>query len=850
MSARRSSAGGWRLAARLARREIRSGLAGFRIFLACLVLGVAAIATVQSLSGAVLRGLEEDGQSILGGDIVFRTVFQPAPEEARRTAVALAAAMSETAEMRAMARTADGDTTLVELKAVDDAYPLYGEVVLAGGGTLAEALALRDGIWGAVVEETLATRLGLAPGDRFGLGAAEVELRDLIVGEPDRAAGGFALGPRVMLARAALPDTGLAVTGSLIDWDLRLRLPPGVGPAEALAAMEAAVPDAHWRVRDRSNAAPSLRRTIDRLTMFLTLTGLTALLVGGVGVGNATRAHLEARIPTIATLKTLGAPSGLVFRIYLVQMMAIAALGTAIGLVIGAAVPVLLADLLAEVLPIPVDPGIFPARLAIAAVFGLLTALAFTLWPLFRARAVPAAALFRDRVVPATIRGGWRAWLPVTVALAALALLAILTSSDRGLAAGFVAGAAAAVVLFRAAALALVAAARAAGRLPALRRPTLRLAIASLYRPGAPTAQIVLSLGLGLTVLVAIGQIEGTLRHEIERTLPQEAPSFFFVDIQNSQKPAFDALIAATPGGEIVDAVPSLRGRIVAVDGVPADQAVVDPDYAWINNGDRGVTYAAEPAPGTTILAGAWWPPDHDGPPLVSIAEEVALAYGIGPGAVLTVAVLGRDLDFEVANVRAVDWGSLNVNFTLVTTPQPLASAPHTWLATARVPEAGELALQRAVGEALPNVTTVRLKEALETLNRIVGQVATAIRATAGVTLLAGGLVLAGVVAAGHRRRVYEAVVLKVLGATRRRVLAAFLTEYGLLGLTTAVVAAAIGTAAAWAVLSFVMRIGFIFDAAALAMTMLLCLAATIGFGFVGTWLALGQKAAPLLRNE
>lgn len=842
----------WGLAARLARRELRGGLSGFWIFLACLTLGVGAIATVQSLSGAVMQGLAEDGSEILGGDLVLDTVYTPPTEQQQETARGLSDTTSLTAELRAMAHVASGDNTLVELKAVDGPYPLYGTVVLASGGTLADALARRDGVWGAVAEETLATRLELKVGDRIRLGTADFELRDLIVSEPDRAAGGFALGPRVMVTTDALAGSGLVVPGSLINWDLRLRLPAGTTPEAAKSALEAAYPDAIWRARDRDNAAPSLQRTIDRLTTYLTLTGLTALLVGGVGVGNAARAYLDGRIPTIATLKTLGASAGLILRTYLLQIMVLAGLGTAAGLVIGAVAPILLARLLHGVLPIPLAIGIFPGALLVAALFGLLTALTFALWPLYLARAVPAAALFRDRTAAQLAPeggGALGAVLPIGLALLALAALAVWTSADRMLALSFVGAAAATVLLFRAAAFLTIRAARRAGRVRV--GPMLRLALAALYRPGAPTRQIVLSLGIGLTVLVAIGQVEGAMRREINDTIPAEAPSFFFVDVQGSQKAAFDALIAATPGGRIVDAVPNLRGRITKVNDRPAATAVVDPDYAWINNGDRGVTYATAAPEGARIVEGEWWPADYDGPPLVSIASEVARAYGIGPGDTLTVNVLGRDLVLEVANVREIEWGRLNVNFTLITSPRPLSGAPHTWLETAKVPDAEEPGLQRAVGEAFPNVSTIRLKESIETFNGLMQQVATAVRATAAVTLAAGGLVLAGVIAAGHRRRVYDSVILKVLGGTRRTILSAFLVEYGLLGLVTALIAAVLGTAAAWAVLTWLMRIDFVaIDVASLLGTIALCLAATLSLGFAGTWIALGQKAAPLLRNE
>jgi putative ABC transport system permease protein len=296
--------------------------------------------------------------------------------------------------------------------------------------------------------------------------------------------------------------------------------------------------------------------------------------------------------------------------------------------------------------------------------------------------------------------------------------------------------------------------------------------------------------------------------------------------------------------------VPSLRGRIVSVNGVEAEKAIINSSKASWLRGDRGITYAATMPPKAKLLQGQWWPADYDGPPRISVFKDIADIFGLKPGDHMVLNVLGRDIEAEVANIRDIDWGTLGINFTLVMSPKPLSAAPHTWLATVKVPQAEEPALQRAVTDAFPNVTTVRLKDALETVNALLSQIGTAVRSTAGITLLAGALVLAGAIAAGHRRRIYDAVVLKVLGATRGDIMRAFLIEYGLLGLLTAVIACALGSVAAWGVLTFVMKIDWTFLPLTLVGTAGLCVAITLGFGFLGTWVALGQKAAPLLRNE
>jgi putative ABC transport system permease protein len=829
------------LALRLARRELRGGVRGLRIVLACLALGVGAIAGVGTLRAGIERGLAEQGQQILGGDLEVQGGSQPLPDTLRAWLRARGAAISDVVTMRSMLVAPSGERMLVELKAVDQAWPLVGR---AEPGV--NALAAREGRFGLAAEPLVLDRLALKPDDLVRVGEASFVLRSAIFQEPDRVASPSILGPRVLIPLAALPQTGLIQPGSIVEHHLRVAVPSGADVQATIQAIRAEFPNTGWRIREARDAAPGVSQFIDRTSLFMTLVGLTSLLVGGVGVANGVRAWLEARTRTIATLRCLGASPLLVFAVCLIQVMALATLGVLAGLALGVALPVVGGTLLKDVLPVQPAAGLFPRPLLPAALYGLLTASTFALWPLARAMRVSGGALFRDGVLPVAARPSWRL-LGLNGLLAAILVgVTIASAEDRGFALAFCGVAAGTLLLFRLGGAALMRVARAA---PSPHRAWARLGLANLHRPGAPTSLMLVSVGVGLSTLAAVALIEANISRQVIEQMPANAPSFFFVDIQNAQLDRFRQL-TAIPGVRDVRDVPSLRARVVAVNGVPADQVRTTPDTAWALRGDRGLTYAAAMPEGTRLVAGTWWPADYHGPPLVSFDANLARGWGVGVGDVIRVNVLGRDIDLKIASLRDIAWRSMGINFTLVASPGLLEHAPHTHIATLRADPGAQAEVLRRVTDALPNVSGIRVADVLAAVDALLSRIAGALAATGSVTLAAGALVLAGAVAAGQGRRIREAVILKTLGATRAQVRAAWLVEFGLLGATAGLIAAAVGTAASWGVMRFVMHAEWTFLPGRLAVTVFACIVLMLGFGYAGTEAALRAKPAPLLRNE
>lgn len=831
---------------RFALRELRGGLHGFYIFLACLAVGVAAIAGAGSLGAAINAGMRGEGQAILGGDIALELNYRDA-SAAELAYMQTSGEVSLSRDMRAMAKSHANDVrTLVELKAVDAAYPLFGAVSLRGNMELQSALAQRNGVWGAVIESPLALRLNAQAGTMVRIGAQDFEVRGIIVREPDRASGGLALGPRVMVAAGSLDATRLVQPGSLQVRHYRIKLLPGADLKNWTEALNAKFPDAAWRVRDRENSAPSTQQFLEQMALFLTLTGLTALVVGGVGAGNAVHGFLLRKRETIATLKCLGAEGGMIFRTYLAQIILLAFLGIAIGLVAGAAIPFLLASILADMLPVPAQFAIYPLPLLYASIFGLVTAIIFAIWPLARAREISAAALFRDIVAPVR-RWPRPEYITATVALTgALAGLAFLIAGDARFAFWFVAGIAASFVLLRLLAAAIMALAR---KLPSPSRPELRLALANLHRPGSPAPAVLLSLGLGLSLLVTIAMVEGNITRQVNERASTLAPSFFFLDIQSADVEAFRLLAGRFNGVSEVDSMPTLRGRIVRIKDMPATPESVPQEARWALRGDRVLSFASAPPEDTELAAGEWWPPEYTGPPLLSLDASLAANMGLGVGDTLTVNVLGRDIEARIANLRRIDWSTMGVNFALIFSPGLISSAPHSYLAAAHAVESEEEPFHKAVTDKFPGISVVRVREALETVNALLNNLAMAVRSAGGVTLVTGILVLAGALAAGHGQRLYDAVVLKVLGASRARVVLAYAAEYALLGLAAAGLASVIGTVAAYMTVTYLMHAEFVFLPGTLVVTLTGTVLLTISLGLAATWRVLGQKAATVLRT-
>lgn len=838
------------LSARYALRELRSGFRGFRIFLACLALGVAAIAAAGSTASAFRAGLAVQARDIVGGDIAV-TIGQREFTAREQAALGRFGAVSYAASVAAMGEAASGQRHLVELRGVSPDYPLAGKVELAGRARLVDALQASNGAAGAAVEPAVLQRLGLKLGDRFMVGSVPLVARAILISEPDRLARGFGLGPRVLTRLDVVRGGGLL--SGLIPFGETARIALSAGSDLALsearlrAALVAAGPGG-WRMTDRTNAAPGLARLIDSLQYFLTFIGFAALLAGGLGIQQAVSAHLEARRPSIAVLKTLGATGALVRNLYLLQVAGVAALGISIGVAIGADVPLVLGVVVRNSLPAPALFAVYPRPLLTAAGFGALATGAFSLTPLGLARATAPAALLRSHLQPAS-RPMFEL-LAAAICATALAGLAIMAAPDELTGAILVAGV---VIAFGVLRLLGLAAARASKPLRAFARGSWRLGLANLAAPGSAAGAATPAIGLGVALLAAVVLIQSSLLAQVSDVAPRTAPQLVFVGIPPDRGPAFDEAIAGAlgrpPPPQSYLRAPFFTGRIVAVRGQPAAQVRAEPGERWILDHDISMSALAAPPPGAGVVKGRWWAPDYAGPALAAVSVDAARGPRLRVGDAISLDVLGRRIEARVAVLRKVDVATFGAPFPVILDPHALAGAQLKSVAVARATPAEEGRITRALGAAFPQVDVVSVREALESATELFDRLAFAVRAAAAVASAAGLLVLAGAIAARSRQRMREAAILQVLGATRAQVLGAYGVEYGAVGVIAGTVGVLVGALAAWPIVTRVFEARWSVDWTAVASLALAAGALAAAGGLLAGLVALGRPPARTLRE-
>jgi len=825
-----------RFVLRLAWRETRGAWRHFGYFFACITLGVSALVGVGSFADSLERTVARSAKSLMGGDVEVRS-SQPLPGDA--AALIAGVATTRVREMVAMAQAGPSQSHIVELKAVEPGYPFYGALVTEP----ARPLETLIGGGRALVHDALLARFGLRLGDRFRVGDLELTITGVIQKEPDRAIGVFSLGPRVLIAGDDLDRTGLIRPGSRVRYRTLVRLPEG-RDAQAFRDRLAAALPAGQRVSTFGQAQPGLRRFWDQLTMYLGLTGLVALMVGGIGVAVSVNAFVRQKLASIAILKALGAGWRPLLAAYLLQTALLGLGGSALGALLGSAVQPLLAPTLTRLLPIELTLSFSLRAVLSGLAMGVGVTLLYALWPLLQIRHVRPALILRMDIEP-RLRGR-RPWATALPLAAGLAGLALWQAGSWKIGALFAGGLAAALVLLALGARLVTTLARRVR----WRSPAWRQGAANLHRPGSHAGPVLVSLGLAVMLVVSIALLDGSLRAQLVDRAPGSAPAFFFIDIQTDQAEPFARLVAAHGASAPAELTPVVRSRLAAVNGASIEGRTRRED-AWYLTREYVLTWAKEPPGHNTVVAGRWWTPEEAArEPLISVEEEIARQLGVGLGDTLTFDIQGVPVSARVTSLRHVDWRSLTSNFFVIFSPGALDGAPSTFIATVGAPPEQETRLQSAVVAAFPNITAIPIREVLERVGAVLDQIALAVRLVAAFSIGAGLIVMAGALAITRQQRLYQSVILKALGATRGFVSRVFAVEYALLGAAAGLAGSALAALLAWAVLRFALEVPWRWAPGTLLAGVATATALALLVGFLGTRRLLGRRPLGVLRSE
>lgn len=822
----------------ISRRDMNARIRGLRLLVVCLFLGVATLAAIGSLIAGIGDELSNRGQTILGGDIEI-SVSQRLASEDEIKSFEEVGQLSQTVRLRAMANTPQKNL-LSELKAIDNAYPLYGALTLKDGRS-----ASTPAVGEIFVGDTLSDQMELQIGDSVSFGEADFKIAGIIAEEPDRLGEGFTLGPVALINMQSLESTNLIQPGSLYRAKYRIKT-NGTDDIEAIGEqLNETYPQAGWRITDRSNGAPGTRRFIERMGQFLTLVGLASLVIAGIGVGNGVASYLENKRKSIATLKVLGADSRVIFRIYFLQILFVGGLAVLAGLIMGSILPLLITFFAGDILPVSPGFNIYPLPLLVSAAYGLLIAIAFALPPLSKAKTITSAGLFRNN------QGHWAKIDKVSlfwVIMAALTIvaIAIVTAREPFFSFAFILAALALLAI-----LSLVAwiIRMVAIRVPRPKRPLFRLALTNLHRPGAQTSALVVALGLGLTLFVTLAAIQSSINAEISKNIPEQAPSFFALDIPKDDAEKFNTLITDIDPDADINLVPIMRGSIVSYAGQRVDELEEIPEGAWVLRGDRGLSYAAELPNGSEILEGEWWSQDYSGKPLVSVDIDMAEVLDLKLGDIIVINILGAEFEAEVSSFRRVNWDNFGLNFSMIFSPGSLDSAPHNMTATITTAADNEAEISRIIPSNFPSSTLIKVKDIVSQISILLSQMSQAIAAAASISILAGIAVLIGAIAASRMARTYDSVILKLLGSTRRQILTTQALEYLLLASIISLLAFGIGMAAAYYVIVHIFEFTFLPDMFIVGFTVIGGALVTFLLGMIGSLPILAARPASALRS-
>jgi putative ABC transport system permease protein len=855
----------YRSAAKIAAREMHSSRGKFFFVILSVAIGVAALTGVRGFSGSFRTTLLNRARSIMAADLSARTFQQPTPEqqtgldEIAKSGVEITP-VTELLSMASSAKTLD--PLLVSMKAVDPArYPFYGEVELAPAAPLKTVLTSET----VAVADDLLVRLNLKVGDQLKIGTQLFRIASVVVNEPDRLSSSFAAGPRVLISREGLEASGLLAPGSHAGQRYLFRVPrPRNGApisdkavADLKARLEKLLPEA--QIIDYRETNPALTQGLDRATSLLSLMSLVALVLGAIGVAMAMRAHLQQRLDTIAIMKSLGARSGQVIKIYLLQTLLLGAAGGVLGVGLGVGVQLSFPYLLAKLIHVDTELHVQLSTVFTGLAVGILTTLLFTLPPLLDIRGVRPILILRRAVDDSDdpfVAGIWKkitknlAQIGAAVLiLAGLAAIATTLSDSVVVGQVFSLGLVGVLGVLLAASAAVLAGLRYFLSKTRLHLPSsVRHGLANLYRPGNPSAALLAALGMGVMQIMTVYLVQKAVVSELHISAAPNLPNVFLIDITNSEIGGIRTLLKAqhsvTAEPELL---PVVSSRVIDIDGVQANEAKLK-NFPRRMLRSINLTWMDSAPPGTKVVEGKWWAAEEKGP-VVAIEQRLAGRIGVHVGSHVTFAAQDTQIVATVVALTKADGQHAYSRAEFMLPQAALAGLPVVWYGGVHADPARVGELQRALYAAYPTVTVINVAQALETVRSVVIQITYVIQFLAAFSIFAGVIILASSIAGTRYRRIREVVVLKTLGATRRRIATVFSIEFAVLGLVAGVVGISFANVIARVLLTK-LTVAYHFQWMWTVGGLLGTAALTVATGWLASHRILGRKPLEVLREE
>ncbi len=840
---------------RLAWREGRASYRRLAVYMASITLGVGALVAIHSFQRDVTRALDDESRTLLGADIRISS-RRPLPEELDPvfdSLLASGAGVARTITVASMVLNLRSDRVrLAQVKGIEPGYPFYGPLATDP-----------PGVWGrmqgaavAVADPAVLIQLDAEVGDSLRIGNSTFLLVGTVTGLPTELGFQTAIGPRVYVGFPRLAEAGLLAFGSLARHRVNIRLPSSKDQDALWTDHEDLFRRVQVSYTTAQEQAQDLTFAVGSLSRFLGLVGLAALLLGGIGVASAIHVYVKDKLLTVAILRCLGATQGIVFHAYLLQSAVMGFLGALLGAGLGVAIQFGLPGLLAEVLPISVDPRVSWSAVSAGLAIGVWVSLIFAVGPMLNIRGVPPLLALRSDVEPVRHHDPWR-WI-VNAALI-LTLVGLSIFEAPGIAAGlaFSGGLIVTGLLLWATAVALMRATR--RFLPASASYPVRQGVSNLFRPQNQTVAVTLALGFGAFVVGTVMQVEGNLARQFTLQQMEGRPNVLLFDVQVDQASGVEELLSQAASGKI-EFTPLVPGRLAAINGEDVEMLAERPSGErpdrWALRREYRHTYRAELTGSEVLVEGTWWPEASEARragsdlPLVSIETDLAESLKVGVGDRLTWNIGGTQIETEIASVRSVDWARFETNFFFVFEPGSLERAPQTAVMLARIESEEQRAFfQRELVDAFPNVSVLDLSNLQRALDTILSRVSQAIRFLGGFSIVAGLIVLAGALATSRYQRLREGALLKTLGARRRLIVKILLAEYLALGTLASATGLALALGAGWLLIDGLFEIEFEPLVIRLFVAWMVVVALTVCMGMLSSRGVLGRRPLEVLRD-